>query len=83
VLGLDASTPEGTYTLMNGLATFDLTNVSNVGSSNAASIGGGKTAYLQQGSLQLVVVPEPTSALALAAGGLAAAVLVRRRTSKA
>ena len=81
--GLSPSTPDGTYTLMSGLATFDLTNVSNLGSGNAYSLGSGKTAYLQTASspnsLQLVVVPEPTSALAVACGGLAALVVLARR----
>ena len=57
VLGLSSSTPEGTYTLIAG--TVDLTNLQNVGSGNAYVLGGGKSAYFQSGSLQLVVVPEP------------------------
>ena len=81
--GLSSSTPDGTYTLMGGLATFDLTNVSNVGTGNAYALGGGKTAYLQTAVspnvFQLVVVPEPTSALAVACSGLAALVVLARR----
>jgi len=81
--GLGSSTPDGTYTLMSGLTNFDLTNVSNLGSSSAFSLGSGKTAYLQTASspnaFQLVVVPEPTSALAVACGGLAAIVVLTRR----
>jgi fibronectin-binding autotransporter adhesin len=79
ILGLTSSTPDGTYTLMSGLINF--ANVSNVGASNAYSLGGNKSAYLQQGSMELVVVPEP-SAVALAAGGLAAVMLTFRRKSK-
>ena len=86
--GLSSSTPDGTYTLMGGLATFDLTNVSNVGAGNAYALGGGKTAYLQTAvspnGFQLVVVPEPTSAVAVACSGLAAlVVLARRRRDRA
>jgi len=81
--GLSSSTPDGTYTLMSGLTSFDLTNVSNLGSGSAYSLGSGKTAYLQTASspnaFQLVVVPEPTSALAVACGGLAAIVVLARR----
>jgi fibronectin-binding autotransporter adhesin len=79
ILGLTSSTPDGTYTLMSGLINF--ANVSNVGASNAYSLGGNKSAYLQQGSMDLVVVPEP-SAVVLAAGGLAAVMLTFRRKSK-
>ena len=51
IVGLDASTPLGTYTLVN--ASVDFTNVINVGAANQVAIaGGGNTAYLQQGSLQ-------------------------------
>jgi len=77
--GLSSSTPDGTYTLISGLVNF--ANVSNVGASNAYSLGGNKSAYLQQGSMDLVVVPEP-SAVALAAGGLAAVMLAIRRKTK-
>ena len=72
ILGLDGTVVSaGTYTLLGGSATFDLTNAFNVGAGNAADIGGGKSAYLQAGSLQVVVVPEP-GAFALAALGMAA-----------
>jgi len=81
LIGLDGSVAEGIYTLINGLADFGLfANVSNFGSGNAVSIGGGKSAYFQSGSLQVVVVPEPTT-LALLAGGLAFTLRGRRRRS--
>jgi autotransporter-associated beta strand protein len=83
LLGLSSSTPDGTYTLMSGLTTFDLTNVSNVGAGSAFSLGSGKTAYLQTASspnaFQLVVVPEPTSLTAAACGGLTALLVLARR----
>ena len=79
ILGLTSSTPDGTYTLMSGLINF--ANVSNVGASNAYSLGGNKSAYLQQGSLQLVVVPEPSVFIVGIAGLWAAVAAIRRRTT--
>jgi autotransporter-associated beta strand protein len=79
VLGLDGSTAEGTYTLLAG--AVDFTNLTNVGSANAASIGSGKTAYFQQGSLQLVVVPEPGTITMAGLGAAVAAWFIRRRSA--
>jgi autotransporter-associated beta strand protein len=76
LMGLDSSVSIDTYTLMDGTATFDFTNVANLGLANAVSIGGGKSAYLESGSLRLVVIPEPTAALL---GGLGFIVFLRRR----
>jgi autotransporter-associated beta strand protein len=61
---------QGTYTLMNTTFAFNAGNIANFGPANAESVGSGKTAYFQNGSLQLVVVPEP-AALSLAAVGVA------------
>jgi autotransporter-associated beta strand protein len=66
---------EGTYTLLSG-SNFDLTNVEYVGLSNAYTRGDGRLAYFQNGSLQVVVIPEPSTALLGALGLLA---LLRRR----
>jgi autotransporter-associated beta strand protein len=69
LIGLDENTPVDTYTLfaedVGGI--IDTTNLLNF--EMPVSIGGGKSAYFQSGSLQLVVVPEP-SALLLGGGGL-------------
>jgi autotransporter-associated beta strand protein len=65
----------GTYTLING--TLNSTNLGNFGLANAYDIGGGRTAYFQNGSLQLVVIPEPNVAALL--GGLGMILLLRRR----
>jgi fibronectin-binding autotransporter adhesin len=77
IIGVDATTPEGTYTLISGVVDF--ANVTNVGSSNAVSLGSGKSAYLQSGSLQMVVVPEPATLSLVAIGGLAVVLFRQRR----
>jgi len=72
---------DGTYTLVNTTSTFN--NIANFGSGNAANIGGGRTAYFQNGSLQLVIVPEPSALLLLGLGAGGAALLRRRARSRA
>ena len=81
IAGLTSATAEGVYTLIDGTATFDFANVSNLGLSNAVSIGDGKFAYFKEGSLQVEVVPEPSTyaMLALAGAGFAGYVIRRRR----
>jgi autotransporter-associated beta strand protein len=69
LIGLDATTPLGSYTLIAG--SVDLTSLDNVGSGNAFTLGDGRSAYFESGSLVVTVVPEPTT-LALAALGVAA-----------
>jgi hypothetical protein len=74
--GIDWSTATGNYTLI--LGTVDPTNLSNLGAGNATSVGFGKVAYFEIGSLQLVVVPEP-AALGLATVGIAGLAYAIRR----
>jgi autotransporter-associated beta strand protein len=67
----------GTYTLITG--TLNTTNLGNLNEGNAFDIdgiNGSRTAYFQTGSLKLVVIPEPTTALL---GGLGLLALLRRR----
>lgn len=79
VAGLDSTVSLGTYTLLAG--PVDTSGLANLGDANAASLGGGKWAYFQTGSLQVVVsaVPEPTVTAMMAAGGIAALAFRRRR----
>jgi autotransporter-associated beta strand protein len=82
-----ANVPQGTYTLMNTSFVFNDTNIRNFGEVNrATNLAGGRSAYFQQGSspssLQLVVVPEPTTLGLTALGmGLAGVACWRRRRS--
>ena len=71
----------GTYTLIGGTlgaGVFDSLAHNSLGS--AYDIGGGRSAYFQKGSLQLVVIPESSTALL---GGLGLLAMLRRRRVKA
>jgi len=70
------SVSDGTYTLLGDTAsTFN--TITNFGLDQAKDIGDGRKAYFENGSLQLVVIPEPaTLGLFMSVGGL---VLVLRR----
>ena len=79
LVGIDAETPNGIYTLIANGADFS--SIENFGAANAFDLGTDalgtlKSAYFQNGSLQLVVVPEPSVSLLGALGALA---LLRRR----
>lgn len=75
-----ASVGTGTFTLIANNSNFS--NISNFGIGNAADLGNGLSAYFQNGSLQLTIIPEPSSYALF--GGLAViglATLRRRRTA--
>ena len=79
VAGLSSSTADGTYTLIDTTSTdFSTLGLDNFGSANPYNLGGGKSAYFEQGSLQVTVIPEPaTLGLVVAmAGGM---LFIRRR----
>lgn len=76
--GINWSTIDnGTYTLISTSQTFN-GQVANFGIENAYSLGNGRSAYFQNGSLAMVVVPEPSVAILT---GLGACALLRRRRS--
>jgi autotransporter-associated beta strand protein len=77
LIGISASTPLGTYTLISG--TVDTSNLDNFGPANPYVLGDGKTAYFEQGSLEVVVVPEPGGLLLAALGITALGCSARRR----
>jgi autotransporter-associated beta strand protein len=71
------SVADGTYTLIDGtLGAGVFAGLANNSLATAYNIGGGRSAYFQEGSLQLVVIPEPSAALL---GGLGLLALLRRR----
>jgi autotransporter-associated beta strand protein len=74
-----SSVADGTYTLINSTSSFS--NIQNFGEGNKTSIGGDRFAYFSEGSLQLNVVPEPSTyaLLVLSAAGLGAHMIRRRR----
>lgn len=76
LIGFDVNAADvGTYTLIGG-TNFNFTNVSNFGLLNALPLDGGKSAYFEDGSLRVVVIPEPGVAIM---GGLGVLTLIRRR----
>jgi autotransporter-associated beta strand protein len=81
--GLTSSVADAIYPLIAG--NVNLTGLANFGSGNAYDLGAGKTAYfeaLSPSGLSLVVVPEPTSLAAVAAGAGIVAMVLRRRSRR-
>lgn len=71
------SVSNGTYTLINGtLGTGVFDSLANNSLATAYDLGGGRSAYFEQASLELVVIPEPRTALL---GGFGLLALLRRR----
>ena len=78
IQGLSSATAVGTYVLIDTTSS-DFSGLDNFGAGNAFDLGDGISAYFQNGSLELVVVPEPGT-FALLAGMLAlGSVMIRRR----
>jgi len=63
ILGLNSSVENGVYTLIDSTTNFTALGLENWGEENAYDLGGGKRAYLSEGSLQVTVIPEPASML--------------------
>ncbi|WFB34970.1 autotransporter-associated beta strand repeat-containing protein [Kiritimatiellota bacterium B12222] len=74
--GLDSATMNGMYNLISG--TVNTANLANIGLENAQDLGGGKKAYFEINSLDVVVIPEP-STWALVMISLLAIIPLRRR----
>ena len=79
LIGFDSGVALGSYTIIDGLADIDTTNLNNLGLENAFDLGGGKSAYFTEGSLVVNVVPEPSTYALLALSGLALAGYAARR----
>ena len=76
IIGWDASAADiGTYTIINGGGSLTLSGTTPT-LANPFDFGNGKQAYFQSGSLQVVVIPEPSTWLL---GGLGAIGLSLRR----
>jgi fibronectin-binding autotransporter adhesin len=75
------SVADGTYTLI-GTTSSSFANIQNFGAGAAADIGGGRTAYFTDGSLNLVVVPEPSTVALLGALAATGVLLARRRLTR-
>jgi autotransporter-associated beta strand protein len=82
LVGFSAAVPNGTYTLIDGLATVSTANLQNLGLANAIDLGDGRSAYFETGSLILQVVPEPSSVILVGIGIAAAGLGLQRRLRK-
>ena len=82
--GLDwGSVVGGTYMLINGnlgAGVFDMLDHNSLATAyDIDGLGGGRSAYFEQGSLKLVVIPEPSAASLLILGSVGIALRRRRR----
>lgn len=64
------------YTVLSTTQTFSTSSIGNFGFDNRVAVGAGREAYFTNGSLQVVVIPEPSAALL---GSLGVLCLLRRR----
>lgn len=78
IIGIDwdSLTLNQSYTLLSTSTAFDDTLIDNFGVANKFAVGTDRYAYFQNGSLAVVVVPEPQAALL---GGLGLLAMLRRR----
>jgi len=67
------------YTLISTSQSFSSSDIANFGLANATDVGGGRSAYFDTGSLQVVVIPEPGTLVLVGMMGLALLVCLRRR----
>lgn len=73
----DSLNLDSPYTLISTAQTFGTGNIADFGLANAVDVGTtGRQAYFANGSLAVVIIPEPSSALL---GGLGLLALLRRR----
>lgn len=72
----DALDLKTAYTVLSTTQTFGAGDIANFGFDNRVSVGTGREAYFTNGSLQVIVIPEPRAALF---GGLGMLALLRRR----
>lgn len=77
IIGWDwMSAEEGTYKLIAGNFTIDWGSTAFLDAGSAYDFGNGKKGYFESGSLNVVIIPEPSVALL---GGLSLLALMRRR----
>lgn len=79
IVGFDVnSAADGLYTIVDGSFTLDSSGIQNFGESNALDLGSGRSAWFEEGSLNVMVqtIPEPSAAILGFIGLLA---LARRR----